>query len=127
MPTDSVRNVNDFKNTPSLAPAIYVSVDVNVERYNYLVISGSAASEQFRPAINSLPNIRVGDPPPPLPTPMFLLNSDSRNCKVNVTFTGCENNFLLDAGHGGRGNVTVRRNDRVKLVDSQMGESDVQV
>ena len=99
-------------------PPIFVKVDINYKRYNYLVINGDTMSHKFPPKVTTLPNIEKGLPPPPLPTRTTIINSDPTNAGINISFSFCEYSVELPAGQGAVGNVTVRKNDKIILRDT---------
>jgi hypothetical protein len=82
---DIVQDIDDFKNTPSLTPPLFIYPQAN-ERYYGTIIGIYNKLGKFRPDYKSIPPFPTVKPVPYPPTHVVVINAFPHNCTVSINF-----------------------------------------
>lgn len=116
-----VRNIDDFKNTPSLTPPLFIHPKAG-ERY-YTAITGIYQEVgKFQPEYKSVPALPITQPVAYQVTNVVVLNAFPNNSAVEINFPGGHHFKQLHYGQIATAKFNLKRLDAYRMRLGTTGE-----
>ena len=119
---NTVLDIDDFKNTPSLTPPLFIHPKPK-ERYYGAIIGIYNEPDKFHPDYKSVPPLPKAQPVPYLPTHVVVINAFPNDSSVNINFANNHRFKDLPFGNVSVAQFDMKQYDIYEIKLGRKGES----